>query len=84
MSADLLDGERRRLQAQAYLKGRTLEEALAAWRSDYDGPTYRDGRARLARLGNMIRRLAAEAEARQDATADHPGQRLRRRAGRAA
>lgn len=76
----------RRALAADYLRGRTLEEALAAWRSDYDAPTYREGRPRLARLGNVIRRLAAEAETRDEAAADHPGQRRRKsppRRGRA-
>lgn len=55
--------ERRRAAAAFYLKDRTLEEALAAWRSDYEAPTFRQRRALLARLGSVIRRLAAEAEA---------------------
>ena len=54
--------ECRRALALAYLRGRTLEEALAAWRADYDAPIHRDRRPVLARLGAMIRRLAAEAE----------------------
>ena len=69
--------EGRRVLAAGYLRGRTLEEALAAWRSDYDAPTYRERRPMLVRLGNVIRRLAAEAEAQDDAAADHPGQRTR-------
>lgn len=73
--------EGRRALAAGYLHGRTLEEALAAWRSDYDAPTYRERRTRLARLGTMIRRLAAEAEARADAVADVSSQRPRGRTG---
>lgn len=78
--------EGRRALAAGYLKERTLEEALAAWRSDYDAPTYRERRTMLARLGNVIRRLAAEAEVRDEAASDHPGQRKRKnppRRGRA-
>ncbi len=71
--------EERRVLAAGYLRGRTLEEALAAWRSDYDAPTYRERRPRLARLGNVIRRLAAEAEASLDAAVDHPETRRRKR-----
>jgi len=71
--------EKRRVLAAGYPRGRTLEEALAAWRSDYDAPTYREGRPQLARLGNVIRRLAAEAEARDEAAADHPKARRRER-----
>lgn len=52
----------RRTLAATYLQDRTLEQALAAWRADYDAPTFREGRKRLARLGTAIRRLAAEAE----------------------
>lgn len=63
------DNERRRLAAE-YLRGRKLEEALAAWRSDYDAPTYRERRPQLARLSNVIRRLADEAVARDDEAAD--------------
>lgn len=70
--------EGRRQMAAGYLKGRTLEEALAAWRSDYDAPVFRERRQSLARLGAEIRRLAAEAEARADAASDHPGQRKTR------
>ena len=76
----------RRALAAEYLRGRTPEEALAAWRSDYDAPTYRERRPMLARLGNVIRRLAAEADAREEASTDHPGQRRRKsppRRGRA-
>ncbi len=47
------DNERRRLAA-GYLRGRMLEEALAAWRWDYDAPTYRER--------CLIGRLAADAE----------------------
>lgn len=78
--------EVRRRLAAGYLRGRTLEEALAAWRSDYDSPAYRERRPMLARLGTVIRRLAAEAEAKEDAADDHPGQRARKsppRRGRA-
>lgn len=57
---------------------RSLEEAPAAWRSDYDSPAYREGRPRLAWLGSVIRRLAADAEVRTEAAADYPGQRRRR------
>lgn len=71
----------RRVIAAGYLRGRTLEEALAAWRSDYDAPTYRERRPMLARLGTLIRRLAAEGEARAEAAADLPGKRRRAGAG---
>ncbi|GLS52442.1 hypothetical protein GCM10007886_06250 [Methylobacterium gregans] len=70
--------EGRRALAAGYLRGRTLEEALAAWRLDYEAPTYRERRPMLTRLGNVIRRLAAEGEAREDAATDDPGQRRRR------
>lgn len=82
----LREDDARRTIAAGYLKGRTLEEALAAWRSDYESPAYRERRPMLVRLGNVIRRLAAEAEAREDAASDHPGQRAQkgpRRRGRA-
>ncbi|AWN38562.1 hypothetical protein DK427_24835 [Methylobacterium radiodurans] len=64
--------------AAGYLHGRTLEEALAAWRSDYDAPTYRVRQPMLARLGNVIRRLAAEAEARDEAATDQPRRRTKK------
>ena len=67
--------EGRRALAAGYLRGRTLEEALAAWQADYAAPTYRERRSMLARLGTLIRRLAAEAEARTEAASDHPGRR---------
>lgn len=54
-----------RASAAFYLKGRTLEQALAAWRADYDAPTFRQRRPLLARLGTVIRRLAAETEGRE-------------------
>lgn len=69
---------RRRLAAE-YLRGRTLEEALATWRSDYDSPAYRERRPVLARLGNVIRRLAAEAELQEGGARDRPKSRRRRR-----
>ncbi len=69
--------EGRRARAAGYLEGRTLEEALAAWRSDYDAPTYRERRPQLARLGHAIRRLAAEADRREEARADPPARRER-------
>lgn len=71
--------EGRRALAAGYLKGRTLEEALAAWRAEYDAHSYRERRPMLARLGTVIRRLAAEAEVREDAARDHPEARRRRR-----
>ncbi|WP_162559742.1 hypothetical protein [Methylobacterium radiodurans] len=71
--------EGRRALAAGYLHGCTLEQILAAWRSAYDAPTYREGRARLARLGNVIRRLAAEADAREESAADHHGRRAKKR-----
>jgi hypothetical protein len=72
------DEARRRLAA-GYLRGRTREEALAAWRADYDSPAYREGRPRLAWLGSVIRQLAAEAEVREDEATDHPKMQRRRR-----
>lgn len=71
--------EGRRALAAGYLRGRTLEEALAAWRSDYDAPTYRERRPMLARLGNVIRKLADEAEAQGDAASDYSETRRRKR-----
>ncbi|GJD78036.1 hypothetical protein [Methylobacterium gregans] len=71
--------EGRRALAAGYLKGRTLEEALAAWRAEYDAHSYRERRPMLARLGNVIRRLAAEAETQEDAARDHPETRRRQR-----
>lgn len=55
-------GEVRCAAAAFYLGDHTLEEALAAWRQDYNAPTFRQRRMLLARLGTVIRRLAAEAE----------------------
>ncbi|WP_331295808.1 hypothetical protein [Methylobacterium hispanicum] len=78
--------EGRRALAAGHLRGRTLKEALAAWRSGYDAPTYRERRPQLVWLGNVIRKLADEAEAQSEAAADHRGQRARKsppRQGRA-
>lgn len=72
-----LDDARRKLAAR-YLKGRTLEVALARWAADYDAPAYRDRRSLLAPLGKVIRRLAAEAEARDDTAGDPAGQQARK------
>jgi len=66
-------GEAPRAASAFYLKGRTLELALAAWRADYDAPTFRQRRPFLARLGTVIRRLAAEAEACEAATTSQIG-----------
>ena len=71
--------EIRRAAAAFYLKGRTLEEALAAWRADYDAPTFRQRRPLIARLGTVIRRLAREAEAQDSAAVDPMRQRVRPR-----
>ena len=72
------DDVRRKLAAR-YLKGRTLEEALARWAADYDAPAHRDRRPLLAQVGKAIRRLAAEAEAYEDAAGDPTDQQERRR-----
>lgn len=53
--------EARRAPAVEYLRGRTLEEALAAWRADYASTAFRERRRILARLGTVIRRLGDEA-----------------------
>ena len=71
--------EGRRALASRYLSGRTLKEPLAAWRADYASPAFRERRGILARLGTVIRRLADEARERDEAAADHPGQRVKER-----
>ena len=70
--------EARRLLAADYLRGRTLEEALAAWQADYASPAYRERWPMLAWLGNVIRKLADEAEAKEEATSARPELRRRR------
>ena len=67
------DDARRTLAAQ-YLRGRTLEEALAAWRSDHARQPYWKRCPTLTRLGNVIRQFAAEAEAeaRDEVAGDLP------------
>lgn len=75
------DDERRRLAAE-YLRGRTLEEALAAWQADHASQPYWKRSPTLTRLGNVIRRLAAEAKVRDEDAADHSETRRRGR-GRA-
>ena len=69
--------EVRRAAAAFYLRSRTLEEALAAWRADYDAPTFRQRRPLLARLGTVIRRLAREEEAREGLADNLPRRRAR-------
>ena len=71
--------EMRRQLAAEYLQGRSLEDALTLWRADYERQKQRTKDPYLTRLGTMIRRLAREAEALEDATNDHPGQRQRKR-----
>lgn len=66
------DEAHRRAAAAFYLKDRTLEQAPDAWRIDYDALTFRHRRPYLARLGTVIRRIAAEGEAQ-----NHGGDRTR-------
>ena len=67
----------RRQLAAEYLQGRTLEDALTLWRADYERQKKRTRDAYLTRLGTEIRRLAREAETREEAAADHPDERAR-------
>lgn len=62
------DEDRSRLAAE-YLRGRMLEEALAAWQSDHARQPYWKRSQMLTRQGSVIQRLGAEMEMEIEAEA---------------